>query len=114
MIIFIIAGFGNGIEDAAWNALSGNMANANEVLGFLHGFYGLGAVLSDLAATTLMTKSGWASYELYYIMVNYNHLVYLQTPNRVADWWCCNLARNVCSSFLAHVGQKVPRRKPSH
>ena len=70
VVIFIVAGFGNGIEDAAWNAWAGNMANANEVLGFLHGFYGLGAVLSPLAATTLMTKSGWAWYEFYYIMVS--------------------------------------------
>ncbi|XPS78310.1 hypothetical protein M3J07_010329 [Ascochyta lentis] len=69
VVIFIIAGFGNGIEDAAWNAWAGNMANTNEVLGFLHGFYGLGAVLSPLAATTLMTKSGWMWYEFYYIMI---------------------------------------------
>lgn len=69
VVVFIIAGFGNGIEDAAWNAWAGNMANANEVLGFLHGFYGLGAVLSPLAATTLMTKHGWMWFEFYYIMI---------------------------------------------
>ncbi|KAJ9636325.1 hypothetical protein H2199_008000 [Coniosporium tulheliwenetii] len=59
VIVFILAGFGNGLEDAAWNAWIGNMANANEILGFLHGFYGLGAVLSPLIATTLITKAGW-------------------------------------------------------
>lgn len=70
VVIFILAGFGNGIEDAGWNAWAGNMANANEVLGFLHGFYGLGAVLSPLAATSLIAKSGWMWYEFYYIMVS--------------------------------------------
>jgi fucose permease len=45
------------------------MANANEVLGFLHGFYGLGAALSPLIATTLVTKAGWHWYEFYYLMV---------------------------------------------
>jgi fucose permease len=65
----MIAGFGNGIEDAAWNAWAGNMANSNEVLGFLHGFYGLGAVLSPLAATSLIAKNGWTWYQFYYIMV---------------------------------------------
>lgn len=48
----------------------GNMANANEVLGFLHGFYGLGAVLSPLIATTMITKGQrlpW--YTFYYVMV---------------------------------------------
>ncbi|KAJ4341916.1 hypothetical protein N0V95_007101 [Ascochyta clinopodiicola] len=69
VVIFILAGFGNGIEDAGWNAWAGNMANANEVLGFLHGFYGLGAVLSPLASTTLIAKSGWKWYEFYYIML---------------------------------------------
>jgi fucose permease len=46
------------------------MANANEVLGFLHGFYGLGAVLSPLIATTMITKGQrlpW--YTFYYVMV---------------------------------------------
>ncbi|KAL9625268.1 MAG: hypothetical protein Q9160_000670 [Pyrenula sp. 1 TL-2023] len=44
------------------------MANANELLGLLHGFYGLGAALSPLIATTLITRAGWKWYEFYYIM----------------------------------------------
>lgn len=51
----------------------GNMANANEVLGFLHGCYGLGAVLSPLIATTMITKGQrlpW--YTFYYVMVRNN------------------------------------------
>jgi fucose permease len=66
----MIAGFGNGLADAAWNAWLGNMANPNEVLGFLHGFYGLGAVLAPLIATTMITKGQklpW--YYFYYVMV---------------------------------------------
>lgn len=56
--------------DAAWNAWLGNMANANELLGFLHGFYGLGAVLAPLIATTLVTKAARQWYHFYlYIMV---------------------------------------------
>lgn len=45
------------------------MANPNEVLGFLHAFYGLGAALSPLIATSLITKAGWHWYEFYYFMV---------------------------------------------
>lgn len=45
------------------------MANANEVLGFLHGFYGLGAAISPLVATSLVTQAGWEWYKFYYIMV---------------------------------------------
>lgn len=69
VLAFVLAGLGNGLADAAWNAWIGNMANANEVLGLLHGLYGLGAVLAPLIATSLITKAqvGWWYY--YYIMV---------------------------------------------
>ena len=69
VIIFMIAGFGNGLADAAWNAWMGNMANPNEVLGFLHAFYGLGAVLSPLIATTMITKGDLQWYKFYYVMI---------------------------------------------
>ncbi|KAI9679483.1 MAG: hypothetical protein M1817_005505 [Caeruleum heppii] len=68
VLVFILAGFGNGLLDAAWNAWVGNMANANELLGFLHGFYGLGATLSPLIATAMITKAKAAWYVFYYIM----------------------------------------------
>lgn len=69
IVIFTIAGFGNGILDSAWNAWVGAMAHANETLGFLHAFYGLGAVLSPLIATTMITKGGLEWYTFYYVMV---------------------------------------------
>ncbi|KAI8964506.1 MFS general substrate transporter [Daldinia sp. FL1419] len=69
VIAFMLAGFGNGIADAAWNAWIGNMARANEMLGFLHGLYGAGAVLSPLIATTMITKSNLPWYAFYYLMI---------------------------------------------
>ena len=45
---FILAGFGNGVADAAWNAWVGNLANSSELLGFLHALYGVGGVVSPL------------------------------------------------------------------
>jgi fucose permease len=71
VIIFILAGFGNGLEDAAWNAWVGNMANVNEVLGFLHGFYGLGATISPLIATAMITKANLPWYSYYYLMIGF-------------------------------------------
>jgi fucose permease len=68
-VIFMFAGFGNGIEDSAWNAWIGNMENANEMLGFLHGAYGLGAAISPLVATAMVTKGGLLWFEFYYLMV---------------------------------------------
>jgi fucose permease len=70
VIAFALAGFGNGVADAAWNAFVGNMDRANEILGFLHGLYGAGAVLSPLIATTMITKAGLPWYAFYYLMVS--------------------------------------------
>lgn len=88
VLVFILAGFGNGLEDAAWNAWFGSMANSNEMLGFLHGWYGLGAVLSPLAATSLITQAGWPWYAFYYIMVGYFPLCYSKnrTLTAVKAW----------------------------
>lgn len=69
VIVFMFAGFGNGLGDAAWNAWVGNMANANEVLGFLHAFYGLGGVISPLIATSMITKAFLPWYSFYYVMI---------------------------------------------
>ncbi|KAJ5756912.1 uncharacterized protein N7511_007094 [Penicillium nucicola] len=69
VVAFIFAGLGNGVEDAAWNAWIGNMANANEVLGFLHGIYGVGAVISPLIATSMIARGGLPWYYFYYVMV---------------------------------------------
>lgn len=65
---YLLAGYGNGLADSGFNAWIGDMANANEVLGFLHGMYGLGATLSPLIATTVVTKAGWQWYQFYYLL----------------------------------------------
>ena len=69
-MIFVFSGFGNGLEDGGWNAWIGNMENPNQLLGFLHGSYGLGATISPLLATALVTKANQPWYTFYYIMVS--------------------------------------------
>ncbi|KAI0595207.1 MFS general substrate transporter [Biscogniauxia sp. FL1348] len=84
VISFILAGFGNGIADAAWNAWIGNMAHANELLGFLHGLYGAGAVVSPLVATTMITKGNLPWYSFYYIMIG---MAAIEIVTSVAGFW---------------------------
>ena len=84
VVVFILAGYGNGILDAAWNAWIGNLANPNELLGFLHGFYGLGAVISPLVATTMMTQGGLPWYTFYYIMIG---LAVAELATSTAAFW---------------------------
>ncbi|KAG4414182.1 hypothetical protein IFR04_012669 [Cadophora malorum] len=69
VVMFIFVGFGNGLIDAAWCAWIGNMANANEVQGFLQASYSLGATVSPLIATALIEKTGAGWYGFYYIMI---------------------------------------------
>ena len=69
IVAFILAGYGNGLEDAAWNVYIGTMDNVNELMGFLHGSNSLGATLSPLIATSLVAKAYLPWYNFYYIML---------------------------------------------
>lgn len=40
VVAFLLSGFGNGLEDSAWNAWVGPMKNSNQILGLMHGCYG--------------------------------------------------------------------------
>ncbi|KGO39377.1 Major facilitator superfamily domain, general substrate transporter [Penicillium expansum] len=66
--MYMLVGLGSGFHNAAWNVWIGNMANSHEVLGFFHGFYGVGATISPLVATSLIIKAGWQWYSYYYLM----------------------------------------------
>ena len=68
--ILALAGAGNGLLDAAWNAWIGNLDHTNQLLGLLHGCYGLGATISPLIATTMVTKAHLGWWTFYYIMIS--------------------------------------------
>ncbi|CAI7658368.1 uncharacterized protein N7487_009393 [Penicillium crustosum] len=69
VVSFIFAGLGNGLADSAWNAWIGNLHDANQLLGLLHGSYGVGAVISPLIASLLVADAGLPWYYFYYIMI---------------------------------------------
>lgn len=69
-VVPLFTGLGNGLEDSAWNAWVGNMQNANELLGILHGAYGVGGTIGPLIASAVVTKGQklpW--YAFYYVMI---------------------------------------------
>lgn len=81
-VVLLFTGFGNGIQDSAWNAWVGNMHRANELLGLLHGAYGLGATVGPLIATAMVTKGGLQWYTFYYVMIGLDGLaLFLLTPS---------------------------------
>jgi fucose permease len=68
-IALLFSGYGNGIEDSGYNAWVGNMHRANELLGLIHGAYGLGATISPLIATAMITKGNLPWYSFYYVLI---------------------------------------------
>ncbi|KAL0940275.1 major facilitator superfamily transporter [Colletotrichum truncatum] len=80
----LIAGYGNGLEDSGWNAWIGNMQNSNELLGFLHGAYGLGAAVGPLIASAMVTKANMQWYTFYYVMTSMTGFTFFLTT---AAFW---------------------------
>ncbi|KAI5954885.1 hypothetical protein KGF57_003911 [Candida theae] len=71
-LIFLICYFSNGVGlgalDASLNAWMGNLVDSNQLLGILHGCYGIGSLISPSLITYLLEKSDnpwqWNSYYL--------------------------------------------------
>ncbi|KAM7209577.1 Major facilitator superfamily domain containing protein [Naviculisporaceae sp. PSN 640] len=68
-VLLLLVGFGNGIEDSAWNAWIGNMHQANELLGLIHGAYGLGATIAPLICTSMIAKFHLPWYSFFYVLI---------------------------------------------
>lgn len=84
VVLFVVVGFGNGLIDAAWCAWIGNMASANQIMGFLQAFYALGATVSPLIATAMITKAGLHWYAFYYIMIGGS---FIELVTSVSTFW---------------------------
>lgn len=69
LVFLIFAGFGNGLIDAAWNAFVGDLKNANQLLGITHAFYGLGATITPVIATSMVTRYGLEWNTFFFAMV---------------------------------------------
>ncbi|KAJ4252409.1 hypothetical protein NW762_011009 [Fusarium torreyae] len=69
VLAYVIAGLGNGIGLAAWNSFMGNLARSNELLGFMHASYGVGATVSPLIATSMITQGNLSWYHFYYVLL---------------------------------------------
>ena len=84
VVILALAGVGNGLLDAAWNAWIGTMDHPNQILGLLHGCYGLGATISPIIATSMVTKGNLSWWSFYYIMAG---LVTLEIIAGTTTFW---------------------------
>ncbi|KND92713.1 Bypass of stop codon protein 6 [Tolypocladium ophioglossoides CBS 100239] len=68
-VLLVFTGFGNGIEDSAYNAWVGNMHQTNELLGIIHGSFGLGGTIAPLVASVMVAKLGLEWYTFFYVLI---------------------------------------------
>ncbi|KIW22081.1 uncharacterized protein PV07_12498 [Cladophialophora immunda] len=69
VLVYILVGVSNMAKTGAWNAFVSSLQMPNELLGLLHGFYGIGATLAPLAGSSLMSQRDWKWYQFYYLFV---------------------------------------------
>ncbi|RYP15740.1 hypothetical protein DL765_005515 [Monosporascus sp. GIB2] len=69
ILAFVLAGFGNGIADSVWNAWIGSLANASELLGFMHACYGVGGVVSPSLVALITNKADLEWFWFYRVMI---------------------------------------------
>ncbi|PNY23167.1 Bypass of stop codon protein 6 [Tolypocladium capitatum] len=67
--LLALTGFGNGIEDSAYNAWVGNMHPTNELLGIIHGSFGLGGTIAPLVVSIMVAKLGLEWYIFFYVLI---------------------------------------------
>ncbi|KAK4508770.1 hypothetical protein PRZ48_002509 [Zasmidium cellare] len=84
VVLLVFCGMGNGLLDAGWNAWVGGLDHPNELLGFVHSLYGLGAAVAPLIASAMVDRYGLAWYEYYYIPLA---LGCLELITGVATFW---------------------------
>lgn len=107
-IAMLIPAYGNGLEDSAWNAWVGNMQSANELLGFLHGAYGLGAAIGPLISTAMVTRADLQWYTFYYVMIG---LAALESILSVAAFWQATAKVHRAGYTTAGDGRRVTTRE---
>ncbi|SPO05788.1 related to tetracycline resistance proteins [Cephalotrichum gorgonifer] len=107
-IVALLPGFGNGLEDSAWNAWVGHMHQANELLGVLHGAYGMGGTIAPLIASAMITKAHLEWYAFYYIMVGMSGL---ELVTGIWAFWGANgAAHREATRATAGQGRTTTRR----
>lgn len=75
------SGIGCGVLDAAFNSWSGQLKDSNQILGFLHGSFGLGCMISPTFITYLLEreKNPWKWYYYYRLLAGLGLICFILT-----------------------------------
>lgn len=69
VMCYALIGIGCGILDSSINGWMGDLVDSNQLLGILHGGYGVGCMISPPLVTRLIEKNNWA-WSQYYIVLS--------------------------------------------
>ncbi|CAN3357983.1 bypass of stop codon protein 6 [Diutina catenulata] len=76
-LMHLFVGLGIGGLDSGINGWMGELVHANQLMGFLHGCYGLGCMISPPLVTYLVHHTDWRWYDYYFALSVYASLVLL-------------------------------------
>ncbi|KAK9364504.1 major facilitator superfamily domain-containing protein [Lipomyces kononenkoae] len=83
VVSYGLVGLGIGTLDAAWNAFVADLKNVNEIMGLMQGMYGVGATISPLISTAMVTSGLlWSHY--YFILLGF--AICITCLNAYAFW----------------------------
>lgn len=73
VMVYVFNGIGVGLLDASFNFMLGGLVDSNELLGILHGCYGLGCLISPVLITSLLQKQTgpWSWNQVYMLLCTY-------------------------------------------
>jgi fucose permease len=54
VVLNVLSGFASGLMNGSWNSYVGGLDNASTLLGFMHGFFGVGATISPICVGCLL------------------------------------------------------------
>ncbi|KZT62940.1 MFS general substrate transporter [Calocera cornea HHB12733] len=76
-IAFIINGFGIGLQDAQANTFVASLPDADTKMGWLHAWYGMGALVAPLIATQFAQLQRWSFHYLVSLIISITNLIVL-------------------------------------
>lgn len=68
VVLYMCCGFGSALLEGSCNTMCGTLQGSNQLLGCLHGFYGIGGVILPTVGQTMLAK-GILWNNIYFIMV---------------------------------------------
>ncbi|RAH48690.1 MFS transporter [Aspergillus brunneoviolaceus CBS 621.78] len=108
VITLALVGIGNRLIDSAWNAWASSMKHASQVLGCLHAAFGLGAVMTPLVLSSMLSQGGLPWYYFYYVMIG---CAAVELLTSVAAFW--NMSAAAPTQFSADPSKAEPLIKQS-